>query len=321
VIGGRGIPPANSWHHNGLKPWGATMNTMKTRLAAVAAAVFLTGSAMAADIGVPRAPAPPPPPAASVPFDFIFGVRALTDYNFRGISQTDRSPGAQAYGEFQFLDNFLYVGAAANTVDLPTKPLAEIDILAGIRPKFGPVTLDLGVIQYWYPDESRLFLFGVPWTVGNTDFTELAAKVSWNYEDTLILGANLFYAWDWLGTGADGTYGSVTAKYNLPFLAGLSVSAELGHYWLGTTSPQTASVSLPDYFYWNAGVSYTWKNATLDLRYHDTDLSKGECFTLTADPRGITSGSGRSKWCSETFIATLSLDFVGSQLGIFAPAK
>jgi hypothetical protein len=76
-----------------------------------------------------------------------------------------------------------------------------------------------------------------------------------------------------------------------------------------------------DYNYWNAGVSYTYKTVTLDLRYHDTDLNKNECFTNTTDPRGVFSGSGRSKWCSEAFVATLSLDLVGSQLGIFAPAK
>jgi hypothetical protein len=29
--------------------------------------------------------------------------------------------------------------------------------------------------------------------------------------------------------------------------------------------------NLPDYTYWNAGVSYTWKNLTADVRYHDTN--------------------------------------------------
>ena len=78
---------------------------------------------------------------------------------------------------------------------------------------------------------------------------------------------------------------------------------------------------LIDYTYWNAGVSYTWKNVTLDLRYHDTDLNKNACFINTTDPKGVFSGTGRSKWCSEAFIATLSVDFTASQLGIFAPAR
>ena len=63
----------------------------------------------------------------------------------------------------------------------------------------------------------------------------------------------------------------MTAKYNLPFLEGLSVSGELGHYWLGTTNLAIWSTvpptNLPDYNYWNAGVSYTWKNVTACLLY------------------------------------------------------
>ena len=50
-------------------------------------------------------------------------------------------------------------------------------------------------------------------------------------------------------------------------------------------------VNLPDYNYWNVGVSYTYKNLTADLRYHDTDLSKTECFCFTQ--QNFTAGEGR----------------------------
>ncbi|KAA2237309.1 TorF family putative porin [Salinarimonas soli] len=288
--------------------------------AALASAAGLA-PALAAD--VPATPVAVVPvavaPAASM-FDVAFGAKLLSDYNFRGISQTDRKPGVAGYVEFQAFENFVYAGIAGYSVDLATKPDAEIDLTVGIRPKLGPFTFDFGVIQYWYPNERRLVdATGLALTPGNTDFTELAAKVSYSYEDKIILGANIFHAWDWLGSGATGTYASGTAKWNLPFLEGLAVSGELGHYWLGTVSPYLGGINLPDYFYWNAGVSYTYKNVTLDLRYHDTDLSKSECFLLTADPRGFSSGSGRSRWCSQTFIASLSVDLTASALGVFAP--
>jgi uncharacterized protein (TIGR02001 family) len=255
---------------------------------------------------------------ATPSFDIAFGVRGVSDYNFRGISQTDRKPGIQGYAELQLFENFLYAGVAGYSVDLPTKPDAEVDFTAGIRPKWGPFSFDLGVIQYYYPGEQRFVdAFGNILTPKNTDFTELAAKVSYTWQDTVTLGANIFHAWDWLGSGADGTYASLTAKTTLPFLAGLSASGEFGHYWLGTTSPQLGSIALPDYLYWNAGVSYTWKLATLDLRYHDTNVSKAECFTLTADPSGVFSGSGRSKWCSPSFIASVSFDTTLSTMGVF----
>ena len=153
---------------------------------------------------------------------------------------------------------------------------------------------------------------------------ELAGKVSWTYQDALTLGANAFHAHNWLGTRAPGTYGSLTAKYAFPEtllgFSGLAVSGELGHYWLGTTSATLGSVRLPDYTYWNAGASYTWKMLTFDLRYHDTDLSRRDCFTLTSDPRGIFNGSGRSRWCGSTVVGTISVDLQASTLpGIFAP--
>ncbi len=277
---------------------------------APAAAADLPARVMPAAVAVPATPQ----------FDLAFGAKVWTDYNFRGISQTDRKPGVVGYLEFQAFENFAYAGIAAYSVDLATKPGAEVDLTIGIRPKFGPFTFDFGVIQYWYPGEVQLIdAAGVIFTPRNTDFTELAAKVLYSFEDKVILGANVFHAWDWLGSGAEGTYASGTVKVNMPFLEGLAVSGELGHYWLGTIDEYLGGIDLPDYLYWNAGVAYTYKGVTVDLRYHDTNLSKSECFLLTADPRGVASGSGRSKWCSQTFIAALSFDTTINTLGVFAP--
>ncbi|WP_449376163.1 TorF family putative porin [Bosea thiooxidans] len=252
-----------------------------------------------------------------------FSVKGMTDYNFRGISQTDRKPAIQGGAELQIYNNLFYLGVYGSNVDLATRPDAEIDFYGGIRPKFGDLAFDFGVWQYYYPGEKQLIDgAGVFWTPKNTDFTEVYGKVSYTFAESLTLGANIYYAWDWLGTGASGTYASLTAKYALPFLEGLAVSGELGHYWLGTTNlaiwSTVPATNLPDYTYWNAGLSYTWKNVTADLRYHDTDLSKNDCFVLTADPRGITTGTGRSKWCGAAFVATLSFDITASSLGVFA---
>jgi hypothetical protein len=54
---------------------------------------------------------------------------------------------------------------------------------------------------------------------------------------------------------------------------------------------------------------------TLDLRYSDTDLNKGDCNAFTSDPTAtgisnqtaINIGAG-SSWCGATFIAKLSAD-------------
>jgi hypothetical protein len=97
----------------------------------------------------------------------------------------------------------------------------------------------------------------------------------------------------------------------------LAVSGEFGRQFLGTSKAYVGGgnpVKYPDYNTWNAGITYTYKQASLDLRYSGTDLSKTECGTITSDPKGLTSGSGRSKWCGNTFLATLAVDFVYSEL-------
>jgi uncharacterized protein (TIGR02001 family) len=190
-----------------------------------------------------------------------------------------------------------------------------------VRPKFGPLTFDFGLIYYWYPGERQFIdAFGVALSPRETDFLELAGKVSYNWEDTVIVGANVFHAWDWLGTGADATYYSGTLKVNMPFAPGLYASGELGRYVIGDASDPGPTYDVPDYTYWNVGVGYTYKNVTFDLRYHDTNANRQDCFLISADPAGFVNG-GRSKWCDSAVVASVSVDFTASQLGIFAPAR
>lgn len=122
----------------------------------------------------------------------------------------------------------------------------------------------------------------------------------------VALGAGVYYADDWLKTGADGAYFSGTAKYSwdtgIP--VGIYVSGELGYYAFGTPNE---GVEVYDYTYWNAGVGFTCKAITLDLRYHDTDLNEGECSAMTGDGwQG--DAPGLSNWCGDAYIAKLSFD-------------
>src|SRR5262245_25093465 len=261
---------------------------MKKLLLSTAAAVVLsTGLAGAADMPVKAAP--PPVVAAPSMWDIAFGGALMTDYNFRGISQSDLGPSVFAYSELRFKPsaNFeIYAGTAGWSVKLPTSPTGEFDFYAGIRPTFGPLSFDFGAIYYYYPNETQVFLDpltggatlfntiplgGAAWTLADTDWWEAYGKVSYTWNDTVTLGAQAYYSPDWLNTGADGTYASGTAKVVFPtsFLPkdfGIYASGELGHYWLGTTGPFFGNIDLPDYTYWNLGVALTWKVFTFDFR-------------------------------------------------------
>ncbi len=66
----------------------------KFALTGLLAAALGTG-AQAADVAAPPAIAAPAPWA----FDFAFGGKLMSDYNFRGISQSARGPSVNVYGD------------------------------------------------------------------------------------------------------------------------------------------------------------------------------------------------------------------------------
>lgn len=303
-------------------------------LSVVAATVLSATFALAADL-MPILKAPPPPPS---PWDWAFGGALMSDYNFRGISQSNRGPSVTAYSEGRYNVNAnwqLYAGSQYWAVTLPTNPTCECDLYGGVRPTFGPLALDFGFIYYWYPKEKQHAglgpVDGFPFpaypngnaTLKDTDYWEVYGKGTWEVmKDKFWVGANFYYSPSWLNTGAYGAYGSVTAKVQGPSVKvnvglideiGWYVSGELGHYWLGTTDVVPfvfpVAVNLPDYTTWNLGVAFTWKVATLDIRYYDTDLSKVDCNLLTGDPNAIVTAVGvELKWCNPTVIAALKFD-------------
>ena len=84
----------------------------------------------------------------------------------------------------------------------------------------------------------------------------------------------------------------------------MSFSGELGHQNFGTTSATARSpaVALPDYTYWNLGFSYVFKALTLDLRYHETTLSRQSCYLIAGTGQPSTGSNG----CSPAVVVTLS---------------
>jgi hypothetical protein len=154
-------------------------------------------------------------------------------------------------------------------------------------------------------------------------------------------GANFYYSPSFMNSGADGEYLSGTIKFTAPASMAIAkdigwyVSGEFGRQWLGTTDSfygipagtpiatggftsgiYANGIPYADYDTWNVGIGFTWKVFTLDLRYSDSNLSKGDCNAFTSDQTasGISnvtainpSGLG-SNWCGARFIAKLSAD-------------
>jgi uncharacterized protein (TIGR02001 family) len=110
----------------------------------------------------------PAPPAAAATSPFSFNVGVVSDYRFRGISQSRLRPALQGGVDFAH-DSGLYVGLWASTIrileDIPGgKGPVELDIYGGYKGKINDnFSYDVGVLRYQYPREN------FPTTVNTTE--------------------------------------------------------------------------------------------------------------------------------------------------------
>lgn len=208
-------------------------------------------------------------------FDIAFGAAVTNDYVYRGISQTDGDPAVQGYVEFDY--GIFYAGVWASNVDFYT-PDAEIDATVGFRPELENAAFDIGYAHYFYAANT------------SPDYGEIYALAEFYATDSLTLGGNVYFAPDYSQGGDTATYVEASVDYAL--FGDVGVSAAVGYQGFAD------KLDLPDYTTWNAGVYWSWnETVTLDLRYTDSDLSKGDCYALMSRHA-----------CGARFMATLSFD-------------
>jgi hypothetical protein len=335
---------------------------MKKLVLLATALTMVSGSAVAADMRVKAVKAPPVVAfdpwdiafGASITNDYVF--RGITQSNHKPSVGAYFEPRYNVTKDLQ-----LYVGLAGASISFPNRAAAEIDIYGGIRPTIGMFAFDFGLWGYLYPggtchygaafdtagvplgnECATNFLFNGNVLKKNVSFFEAYGKVNVTLNDMFSIGANEYYTPSFLNSGAWGNYASITGKFTAPSTTfgssgvGMYVSGEFGRQWLGTsdsfygtgfTNPGFAGpfpngINYADYNTWNIGVGFTYKVFTLDIRYSDTNLSKGDCNAFTSDfaARGnITATSGTSitainpsgvasNWCGAAGIVKLSAD-------------
>jgi uncharacterized protein (TIGR02001 family) len=244
---------------------------------------------------------------------FEFEVRGgwASDYIYRGVTLSDRGPAVGAAIEATYA--LLYAGATVASVKLPTKPAAEISMSGGIRPTLGMIDLDLGVAYFHYPGEDPAA------ESKGIDYWEAAIRAETKLGESLRVGGGFAYSPNVSNTGAASWYAAAGFGYDVPSRVlppdiGMSFTAAAGYSWFGDQSPDLGGFPLPEYFNWQAGVTFTHKMINLDLRYHDTNLSKEDCFVFTGDPSArpggrpdpVTNPDGLvSHWCGAAFVAKL----------------
>ncbi|MBN8818957.1 MAG: hypothetical protein J0I80_09615 [Sphingomonas sp.] len=218
----------------------------KSFLGLSAIALFAAGTpAMAQDAG-------------AEPIKITGSAAIVSDYRFRGFSQSSQNAAVQA-GITATHESGFYVGTWGSSISFAGS--SEIDLFAGYSTPLGEgVTLDVGLLYYLYPKHGA----------GNTDFFEPYINLTGTFGPaTLKVGAN--YAWeqDALATAtgnSDAIYLHAEPSLAIPGTP-FGVNGHLG-YASSDAFPGGFDGKVWD---WSLGGTATWKNLTFGVSYVDTD--------------------------------------------------
>ena len=274
----------------------------KTLLAASIFAAFALPTVSIAQTTPAAAPAAP-----ASPHTITGNVSLVSDYRFRGISQTFKEPAIQGGIDYAHSSG-VYLGTWASNVYGGTNASGlgvnyfngsmEWDFYGGYKwEAFKDVTLDVGLLYYWYP--------GAKWAVPTLD----------RYNNTEVyLGA----AWQWLtvkysyalsdyfgmktntmsGVCGINSSGALTATC-MPVNAGgsrgssyldIGVNYDLGDKWTLVGHLGHANVrhySPMSYTDWKIGVTKEWAGLTWGVSYIDTDAKADVYRTAKIEATGL----------------------------------
>ena len=261
----------------------------KNLIAAAVAAVFLTAASAAMADDAPAAAAPAADAAAPAPSPLTFNVGVVSDYLFRGVSQTHGDPALQGGADYAFSNGF-YVGTWLSTIswvkDWTGDGSVEWDLYGGYRGSFATDwTYDIGVIGYLYPGHGNVN----PTWLANPNTTEVYGSIGYKWLSMKYSRAISPYFIGWYGD--DVTFDKKTRGSNYLELNG---TYDLGNGW-GITGhvgrQKVENLSVADYTDWNVGVTKDVGFGIVGLKYSATS-ALGSCAEAATSYRPYCWGKG-----------------------------
>jgi uncharacterized protein (TIGR02001 family) len=185
-------------------------------------------------------------------------VTAVSDYDFRGSSQSAKDPAIQGSVDYAHESGW-YLGAWASNVDFGDDTDYEIDLYTGFSGETGGgMGWDVGIVYYTYEES-------------DFNYPEIYAGLSVG-----MFSGKLSYSNDWVASDEDALYLQGDASVPLP--ADFSLDLHLGYNFGSYFSDRDS-----EYFDYSVGVGYTLGNFALALKYVDTDLDDGDFWFSDAD--------------------------------------
>ena len=203
--------------------------------------------------------------APQSPHTLTGNMAIVSDYRFRGISQSYVQPAIQGGIDYSHASGF-YVGnwnSSVSGLSYTNGAGIEMDLYGGFKKSFGDFTFDVGLLQYYYPKATT--------TTGAEKFDTLEAYlgVTWKwfaakYSSTLT---------DYFGVNSNSTgttNGDSKGSGYLDLAASYEIAPKLtlvGHYGM-----QTVKNYKPlEYNDWKLGVTYDMNGWLLGASYIGTD--------------------------------------------------
>jgi uncharacterized protein (TIGR02001 family) len=256
---------------------------MKSKLlnSLILAALAVPGVAMAAD----AAPAPTPL--------FTANVALVTDYLYRGISQSGGKPAIQGGFDYAHSSGF-YAGVWGSSIswigdeNLGSNAGLELDTYFGFKNSFATdFSYDVGFLRYNYPGKYPALTapFAKP------DTNEIYGLIGWKwitlkYSDSL---GDTFGVKDASGT----SYIDLSASYTLEG-SGVTLGAHYGQQkYKGSSADSLKAAGFdPSYTDYNVSVSKDFSGYVWGLKYSDTNAKKGGFYSVPAAD-GSTTDLGK----------------------------
>lgn len=219
-------------------------------LAAIGSAAFAAAPALAQDAAGPEEDAGA--------FDISVTATAVSDYRFRGVSQSGRDPAAQ--GSVDVTLSGFYAGVWLSSIARYADTNVEADVYAGYAGEAGAISYDVGAIAYLYPggDGTGNVYEGTGSLAYTFGPARARLRASYAPDQANLAGDNLYLS-------ADARVGVPTTPVTLFAQVGRERGSFYGRKWD-----------------WSFGAEIRRGPFTASLGYFDTDLD------------GIASGLGRN---------------------------
>lgn len=198
----------------------------------------------------------------------------ISDYRFRGLTQTTEDPAVQGSVTVKHESGF-YAGVWSSTIagdpgqSLPGYGGAEVDLFGGYsRGLSSGLTADAGLLYYYYPDAV---------SGQNTDYFEPYASLSYliGPATAKLSAAYAFGGQQGLG-GRDDLYVAGDVSVGVPTTP-VTVTAHVGHA-AGSLAAYNPSAADRSYVDWSLGAEAVRGPFVAGARYIDTDISNRRGF-------------------------------------------